>query len=336
MNFEPHINRTESFYCSEQPSLLWEMTICQSLARADSAYAKALTQPANYGSRVGEYLREEAALPARPECIIEVGGGYGSLMAGMLTVVQPTKLIMVDISGFLLKQQQLTLKDSPANFIRQDIFSFLPTLQEPVDLLIANEIIADFPTATTIDQKRLQPRLEKADTFRPAPAENLGNLNEDELLDEVARLIATYHLDITDLPDFFNLNLGALHFIEQLAKTDIQRIFISEHGADTELPYPFSTQLRTYERLDKNPRQIKLKDHDEYTIRFDHLEAAAAMLGFGIRRFHLMDLLQVRFDDEINYLLTTGRPTSEEQEILLEFYEHVAEYQGMLLIRKEA
>lgn len=312
------------------------MTICQSLARADSAYAKALIQPASYGSLVGKYLQEEATLSARPECIIEVGGGYGSLMAGMLTVVQPTKLIMVDISAFLLQQQQQTLQGQPATFIRQDVFSFLPTMQEPVDLLIANEIIADFPTATNIEQKRLQSCLEQAENFSPAPPENLSNLNEDELLSEVARLVATYQLDITDLPDFFNLNLGALHFIEQLAKTNIQRIFMSEHGADTELPYPFSIQLRTYERWDKNPRQIKLKDHDEYTIRFDHLEAAAAMLGFEVRRFHLMDLLQVRFDDEINYLLTTGRPTSEEQEILLEFYEHVAEYQGMLLIRKEA
>jgi SAM-dependent MidA family methyltransferase len=325
------LNRTESFYCADHPSLLWEMTICQSLAQADSSYAKALTQPASYGSLVGKYLQEETALPAQPESIIEVGGGYGSLMAGMLTVIQPTKLTMVDISGFLLKQQQQTLKDSPAEFICQDIFSFLPTVQEPVDLLIANEIIADFPTATKIEQKRLQPCLEKAETFSPTPPENLNNLDADELLNEVARLIAGYRLDITDLPDFFNLNLGALHFIEQLAKTDIKRIFITEHGSDSELPYPFSIQLRTYDRPDKNPRQVKLKDHDEYTIRFDHLESAARKLGFNVRRFHLMDLLQVRFDDEINYLLTTGRPTSEEQEILLEFYEHVAEYQGMLL-----
>jgi len=44
-----------------------------------------------------------------------------------------------------------------------------------------------------------------------------------------------------------------------------------------------------------------------------------------------MDLLKVRFDDEINYLLTSQQPINEEQEILLEFYEHVAEYQGILL-----
>lgn len=328
----PFLNRTEAFYCADDPSLLWEMTICQSLARKESTYAKALTRPASYGSLVGKYLQEAAALPQRPESIIEVGGGYGSLMSGLLTVVQPKKLTMVDISDFLLKQQRETLKGIPAEFICQDIFLFLPTVQQPVDLLIANEIIADLPTATQIEQKRLQPLLEKAAAFNPLPATRLHNPDAEELLHEVARLVAAYQLDITDLPDFFNLNLGALQLVEQLAKTDIQRIFITEHGADTELPYPFSSQLRTYDRRDKNPRQIKLKDHDEYTIRFDHLETTALRLGFEVRRFHLMELLQVRFDDEINYLLTTGRPESEEQEILLEFYEHVAEYQGMLLI----
>ena len=329
------LNSTESFYCADNPSLLWEMTICQSLAQAESACAKALMQPSSYGNLLGKYLQETTALPKQPEKIIEVGGGYGSLMAGLLTVVKPKKLTMVDISHFLLKQQQETLAGSPAEFICEDIFSFLPKLKQPVDLLIANEIIADFPTATDIDQNLLQARLEKAKTFSPVPVENLNKLDADALLGEVARLVATYRLDITDLPDNFNLNLGALLFIEQLAKTVIQRIFITEHGADTELPYPFSVQLQTYERLSKNPRQIKLKDHDEYTIRFDHLEAVAGRLGFTARRFHLMDLLQVRFDDEINYLLTTGRPTSEEQEILLEFYEHVAEYQGMVLTRTD-
>ena len=44
-----------------------------------------------------------------------------------------------------------------------------------------------------------------------------------------------------------------------------------------------------------------------------------------------MDLIKVRFDDEINYLLTSQKPVNEEQEIFLEFYEHVAEYQGLLL-----
>jgi hypothetical protein len=65
------------------------MTICHSLAKAESAYAKALIQPASYGGLGGKYLRETTDLPAQPESIIEVGGGYGSLMAGLLTVVQP-------------------------------------------------------------------------------------------------------------------------------------------------------------------------------------------------------------------------------------------------------
>jgi len=86
------LNRTESFYCADDPSLLWEMTVCQCLASGDSAYAKALTRPASYGRLVGEFLQLEAALPEQPGQIIEVGGGYGSLMAGLLEVVQPRKI----------------------------------------------------------------------------------------------------------------------------------------------------------------------------------------------------------------------------------------------------
>ncbi|MBN2333214.1 MAG: SAM-dependent methyltransferase [Deltaproteobacteria bacterium] len=328
------INRTEAFYCSENPSLLWELTICQSLATADSAYARALEKPAAYGSRVASFISKHTDLAEQADEIIEVGGGYGSLMAGLLQVVSPRRLTMVDISHFLLQQQQKTLRHQVADFICQDIFAFLPTVRRPVDLLIANEIIGDFPTATNIDRQELAPHLTHGSTCAAAPPETLATLEGEALLAEVGRLITTYNLAIDDLPARFNLNLGALAFVEQLGKTGIQRAFITEHGADTELPYPFSVQLQTYDRQDKNPRQIRLKDHDEYTIRFDHLDAVARIAGFQIQRFHLMEMLEVRFDDEINYLLTTGRPTSEAQEILLEFYDHVAEYQGLLLTRK--
>ncbi|MCD6533255.1 MAG: hypothetical protein J7L25_04170, partial [Deltaproteobacteria bacterium] len=153
-----------------------------------------------------------------------------------------------------------------------------------------------------------------------------------ELLAEAARLISTYSLDLNSLPETFNLNYGALLFIERLAKTKVSRAFITEHGCDTVLPYPFSLYPAIQpEPNNLNPRRIQLKDHDEYNIRFDHLEQVAKALNFKVKRFHLMDLLKVRFDDEINYLLTSQQPTNEEQEILLEFYEHVAEYQGILL-----
>ncbi len=325
------LNLTSDYYTGNSPSLLWEMTICQSLGDGDGTFAKALTRPAAYGALAGEYLLENTSLT--PDCgrIIEIGGGYGTLMAALLKVLQPGQIEMVDISPTLLQKQRERLKSLPISFHCSDLFRWLPQLQqESVDLLILNEIIGDFPTITGVSKAALAAALNLSQAA-PDPYRVPAELAPEELLTEAGRLIAAYDLELNDLPPTFNLNYGALLFIERLAATGIKRTFITEHGCDTILPYPFSLFSAILPPSDRNPRQIKLKDHDEYNIRFDHLQQVAEKLNFRCRRFHLMDLLNLRFDDEINYLLSTRKPASEEQEIFLEFYEHVAEYQGIIL-----
>ncbi|MEA3348489.1 MAG: hypothetical protein U9Q39_05430, partial [Pseudomonadota bacterium] len=192
----------------------------------------------------------------------------------------------------------------------------------------------DFPTITKLSKADLRPEIADQDlATRNLTAHTLSLLTETELINEASRLIFKFNLNIYDLPEIFNLNYGALRFIELLAESPVSRAFITEHGCDTVIPYPFSLYPAILPVGDLNPRRIQLKDHDEYNIRFDHLEQVAETLKFKVRRFHLMDILKVRFDDEINYLLTSQRPINEEQEILLEFYEHVAEYQGILIER---
>lgn len=319
------LNRTNAFYEADDPSLLWELTVCQSIGMGSGGYARALREPAAYGVLLARRLRQ-LGLPATPGYVIEIGGGWGTLMRGFLSEIRPRRLTMVDLSAALLARQQEALSAAAvdATFIQADALDFLADLTEPADLVIANEIIGDLPTLTGISASQLAPHIARAGSV---------NDNEDPLLAEAARLITAYDLDTTDLPDPFNLNLGALQLIEALAATPVRRAFISEHGADTELPYPFAAVQRQYHRADKNPRRIPLKDHDEYTIRFDHLEAAARRLGFAVTREHMMDMLDVRFDDEINYLLSGGRPRADAQEMLLEFLEHVAEYQVLYLQR---
>jgi len=332
----PKLNLTTDYYTGDHPSLLWEMTICQSLGDGNGTFAKALTDPAAYGTLVGRFLLETTSLVSECGHIVEIGGGYGTLMAALLEVLQPQQIRMVDISPTLLEKQRERLHKFPVSFHCSDLFAWLPTLQQqPVDLLLLNEIIGDFPTITALSRESLANSIKLLQSPEPGkqltPALLPASLDEDSLLYEAARLVTTYNLDITDLPETFNLNYGALLFIERLAQTRVARTFITEHGCDTALPYPFSLFPSIQPTADRNPRQIKLKDHDEYNIRFDHLEQLASALNFKITRFHLMDLLKVRFDDEINYLLTSQKPENEEQEIFLEFYEHIAEYQGILL-----
>ena len=329
----PGLNLTSDYYTGAHPSLLWEMTICQSLGDGSGTFAKALEKPEAYGTLVAEYLQRSASLPRNCGEIVEIGGGYGTLMAALLEDLKPQQVTMVDISPTLLQKQQERLTRHPITFQCEDLFSWLPTLKRPIDLLILNEIIGDFPTITGLSRACLQTLLQKPQS-KPKTRRLPSNLSRQELLSEATRLIATYNLNLDNLPETFNLNYGALLFIERLAKTKVSRTFITEHGCDTILPYPFSLYAAIQpEAVDLHPRRIQLKDHDEYNIRFDHLEQIAKALSFKVKRFHLMDLLKVRFDDEINYLLTSQRPLNEEQEIFLEFYEHVAEYQGILLER---
>ncbi len=324
----PKLNLTSNYYTGAYPSLLWEMTICQSLGDGTGTFAKALEKPEAYGSLVADYLQQSTSLPLKCGEIIEIGGGYGTLMAALFEVLKPQQVTMVDISPTLLEKQQEHLARHSVTFHREDIFSWLPTLKRPVDLLILNEIIGDFPTITGITKFSLQDYQQKPQANPEATPSSLSN---HQLISEAARLITTYNLNLGDLPEIFNLNYGALLFVERLAKTKVSRCFITEHGSDTVIPYPFSLYPAIQPSGNINPRRIQLKDHDEYNIRFDHIEQIAKALKFNVKRFHLMDLLKVRFDDEINYLLTSQRPVNEEQEIFLEFYEHVAEYQGIIL-----
>ena len=331
------LNLTNDYYKSKNPSLLWEMTICQSLGDGLGSFAKALNKPSSYGEMVADFLQKKTSLPQQCSQIVEIGGGYGTLMAGLLKKITPAQITMVDISPTLLNKQRERLSPLAISYLCQDVFSWLPTVRKPIDLLLLNEIIGDFPTIINLSKANLN--AEKANPeFAPQipTIPSITHLTNFELVKEACRIISKFNLNINDLPATFNLNYGALRFIELLAESPISRIFITEHGSDTQLPYPFTLFPTLSHSLNcgPNPRRIKLKDHDEYNICFDHLATIASAIGFEIERFHLMDLLNVRFDDEINFLLSTGKAQNEQQEILLEFYEHVAEYQGIMLQRK--
>ena len=329
------LNTTEHYYTGESPSLLWEMTICQSLGDGGGAFARALEKPAAYGRLLGEFLLEETTLSRTGGTIIEVGGGYGTLMSGLLQVLSPSRITMIDISPLLLDRQRETLAGISAGtrFVRDDIFTWLARERPESELIILNENCGDFPTLTDIDKQELS-SLPTASWLAPGDIPPPGKLTPQQFCAEAARVITTYDLDIIDLPPRFNLNYGALRLLELLAATTINNAFICEHGSDTILPWPFSLFPSIQPPGNHiNPRRISLKDHDEYNIRFDHLEQAAKKLGFTVKRSHLIEMLKLRFDDEIDYLLREGKPESEEQEILLELYEHISEYQVMLLTR---
>jgi SAM-dependent methyltransferase len=130
------INETKAYYTeSERPSLFWEMTISQCLASRESPYQRALEQPARYGEVLARFLVEHVGLDPS-WAVMEVGGGYGSLMAALLDVVPVRDVAMVDISPFFTEQQRLALHGhAGCRFATADALDYLDAQHRDLDLV---------------------------------------------------------------------------------------------------------------------------------------------------------------------------------------------------------
>lgn len=311
------VNDTSSFYAGDKPpSLFWELTVCQSLAAVDSPYQRALRRPQPYGRLLAEFLVREVGLqPGWP--VVEVGGGYGTLMSALLDVVPLTDLTLVDVSPFFCTQQQAALAGhAEFRFVVADAVAFFQQEQRPIALVIANENLGDFPTVTGIHRDTL------------CRARNGGGAAGP--LGEVAATVNRYGLELADAPEVFHFNLGAIRFLESLAPV-ARRVFLSEHSADPVLPEEY--RFLPLPAGDGYPREIPLKGHSEYTIRFAHLARVAECLGYRVKRGTLAELVGLRSDPGLQAMARVRSTASETTELVHEFCEHVAEYQWLLLER---
>ncbi len=301
----------------EAPSLGWEQTICESLATRQAPCQAALVDPAPYGGLLARFLADRLGLD--PDwSVVEVGGGTGSLMAAFLGVVPVADLTLVDLSpAFTARQRRALAAHSSCRFVTEDALAYLERLDREVDLVVSNENIGDFPQVTGVERRELLRAL--AAGGAPGP------------LGEVAEVVARYRLDLEDAPETFAFNLGPVRYLERLRPV-AKAVFLSEHGCDTVVPAPWQDFLVPTPG-DGFPRRIPLKGHDEYTIRFGHLERVAQALGYRVHRFHMAELVGLRDDPGIRFMARTGVTLSETAEAVCEFCAHVADYQCMLLTR---
>lgn len=105
------INSTRGFHREIPVDLLKELTVCESLSERTSPYVRALGLEKPYGEILGDFLAEGGLLSAC-SVLMEVGGGYGSLMDALLSshggLIQ--KVFMADLSPGLLMKQRERLK----------------------------------------------------------------------------------------------------------------------------------------------------------------------------------------------------------------------------------
>ncbi len=190
--------------------------------------------------------------------VLEVGGGTGSFAQSFLKQAASlngtnVNYHILDLSPALMENQRKLLAEllPESSHFHQDATEFdLPG--RTFDLIISNEVIADFPVAS----------VERG--------------SDRKWRGEGAYYVDKYALADEDAPDSFVVNSGAFRFIERAWKhlTPGGTLIVSEYGAEHQYPVA-SFNL----------------NHDEYAIHFGHLAACAAKIGFQCRLLTLKEFL---------------------------------------------
>ena len=175
---------------------------------------------------------------------------------------------ILDLSPALMENQKKVLSQLlPENrHFHQDATEFdLP--DHTFDLIISNEVIADFPVA------HIEQMVENGDK---------------KWQGDGVYYLEKYGLSVTGAPDSFLINAGAFHFLERAWKhlNPGGTLIVSEYGSEHHYP----------------ARSFHL-NHDEYTIHFGHLSEYASKIGFECSLLTLNDFLGL--DD--NVLVLNGR-----------------------------
>jgi len=298
------VNSTAQFHRATPIDLMKEFTICESFSRIDSPYTVALEKPRSYGAMVGDFLVREGLLK-EGTTVCEIGGGYGSLMQGLLNEYGHLidRVCMLDLSKGLLKRQleRLAPWSSKITSVQADAHEMIGAISG-IDLLILNEMIGDLDTMTGID-----------------PA---------DIPEEAGEIIRAYNLDVPACESFC-LNIGAIRIVEAICRRSIPA-FLTEHSSDPIIP----DDMRYLEKglkLDSYPREISLYKHSEFTIRFSHLMRVAAVCGKTSRTGSLLDLLPVRRTGDLRMIFTSRACGTDRQEIIFELLDHIREYRWLTI-----
>lgn len=294
---------TRDYHVNDSPDLMTELTICESLASDESPYMIALENPRSYGAMIGDFLVKMDVLKPGSR-IMEAGGGYGTLMKGLLSVHANliASVCMTDLSPYMLKRQREALHGwKQASFVQRDVLTLSETVSD-IDLLIINEVIGDLDVITGLDS--------------------------NDLPDEVLGLVKKYNLELPSAGSF-NFNIGAIKLVEALSKKKFA-IFISEHSSDPIIPAGME-YLKEGLALNTYPREIPLHKHSEYTIRFSHLVNIAKAFGRKVSTGPLIDLVGIKNTNEMRFVFTSRACSTERQELIYELLDHIREYRWLLI-----
>lgn len=215
----------------------------------------------SYGQAFAHSLLARDLIPVQgpPEgqkrfAALELGGGVGFFGAAFLDTLalraprlfNRLRYTIVDLSPELSRSQRerLARHANLARFVSGEA-ERLPIADASLDLLVSNEVIADLRVVPTRRQDVEYPESEDA-----------GG--------EGAQLLRRYGISVSDAPGLFFANVGAIRFVEEIARV------LRPGGAAI---------LTEYGEIDRYPAESSHLDHPEFSIHFGHLDAAARACG---------------------------------------------------------
>lgn len=308
------LSSTETYHRQDLESLGWELTVSNALHPAGTPIRKILKKDASYGDLLYAFLSAHIPL-ARTTKVLEIGGGYGYLMKDFLRANPDIRPSMLDISPALLRKQAETLAGQNVEYYLNDAMMMDPTFFGGFDLVISNENLGDFPTLTEVDPAIL----DKDHTQEP-----------DDTIALVRHFFDLYGLERP--ASRFDLNIGAMQMLEKICGAGAPYIFIGEHSCEWHTPpdvKPYFTAPPT-----GNPRRIRLKGHDEYTIKFSYLEAIAGHQGYRVKRGPFADYIVPDINDYVQAVLNSRGLYSDSEEIICQFVGDLYEYEYLILARQ--
>ncbi len=308
------VSTTDEYHRQALESLGWELTVSNSLYPVNTPIRKVLRKNATYGDLLYAYLG--ACIPmANLTRVLEVGGGYGYLMKDFLKNNPRIQPVMLDISPALLKKQEETLAEHQVDYFLNDALEMDRVFLEGFDLVIFNENLGDFPVLADVDPSVLD--------MGPTP-------EPDETIALARHFFEKYGLEKP--LSRFNLNVGAMRMIEKVCGAEVPYIFIGEHSCEWQVP----PDLKPYFNTDAtgDPRMIRLKGHNEYTIKFSYLQALADHWGYKARRGPFADYIVPDINDHVRAVLASWGLYSDSEEIICQFVGDLYEYEYLVLTRQ--
>ena len=231
-----------------------------------------------FGQALVDGLIQSKALPAAEALhVLEIGGGLGYFARAVVEALQglgrTVTYEIMELSPTLAAAQRDRTAGLPVTVHEGNVLE-TPWPSERYDLILANEMIGDLPSARmTHAQAGLDREDLEGDAYQAFLAERGPG----------GAMASRYTLGLGDAPDPFYLNVGAMALVGKVASalTPGGSAYLSEFGEMSRWPV-LSTHL----------------DHPELSIHFGHLAAVARAEGLADEFVFVMDLIDMARDVE--------------------------------------